>query len=547
MRPPRREVKPDGARITLCRTRWGSGKRGGMSVPPVPSFKSLASEPGFPACAVGRTVMIDGATIKVTEIGLKRTRIVGIDLATGKERRFRLAAALRDESPAAPEPASAIVFRARDEAFENSPGIREALDAVDGGAPLVLVTGRAGTGKTKLIRYLRRRPGGERQAVVAPTGVAALNAGAQTIHKLFQLPPNLIDPRELADMKGGAPVLKKMTRLVIDEISMARVDVIDAVDARLRRIREDSRPFGGVQVVMVGDFLQLPPVVSRDEEPLLRTLGYDSPFAFSAHALRDLPVANVLLEKVYRQDEEDFVELLNHVRTGRHAAEAARILNERCCGPHRPDAVPLLLAPTRAAVDRYNREGMERLTGEARIFESVTEGKSDIAGDRLPVPERVELRVGARVMAVRNDPQGRWVNGSLGTAVGFEENGVKVRFDRTEERRLVEVASWESVKQVWNDRKSAIETEVTGAYRQIPLVPAWAVTIHKAQGLTLDDVRLDLGSGAFAPGQIYVALSRVRTMAGLSLARPFRASDLDGRYAADPYLRWLRERRDRAS
>ncbi len=515
-----------------------------MTAADLPSFKSLASEPGFPDCAVGRSVTVNGAAVRVTGLGRSRTRIVGIDLATGRERSFRLATALRDDkAPAVVAARTATTHVLRDEAFEASPGIREALDAIDGGAPLVLVTGRAGTGKTRLIRYLKRRPCGERQAVVAPTGIAALNAGAQTIHKLFRLPPNLIDPRDLPALDGGAPVLKKMTRLVIDEISMARADVVDAVDARLRRVREDPRPFGGVQVVMVGDFLQLPPVVSREDEPLLQSLGYDSPFAFSAHALRDAVIESILLEKVYRQDESEFVELLNHVRTGRHAADTARILNERCHREHRPDAVPLLLAPTRAAVDAYNREGMERLTGAARIWECRREGKSDLLGDRLPVPEIVEFRVGARVMAVKNDPQGRWVNGSLGTVLGFEENGVSVRFDRTKERHLVEIASWETIRQVWNEKKSVVETEVQGAYRQIPLVPAWAITIHKAQGLTLDDVRLDLGRGAFAPGQIYVALSRVRTMAGLSLARPLRPSDLEGRQAADPYQRWLKARR----
>ncbi len=515
-----------------------------MSSADLPSFKSLAGEPGFPDCAIGRTVTVGGAPLRIIAFERSRTRLVGVDPDTGRKRSVGIASALRDSGPSIMRAAApSIRSGSRDDAFEASPGIRDALRAIDGGAPLVLVTGRAGTGKTKLIRYLRHRPGGERQAVVAPTGIAALNAGAQTIHKLFRLPPNLMDPRDLPPLAGGASVLKKMTRLVIDEISMARADVMDAVDARLREVREDHRPFGGVQVVMVGDFLQLPPVVSRDDEPLLQALGYDSPFAFSARALRGTAIESILLEKVYRQDETDFVELLNHVRTGRHAAETARILNERCCREHRPDAVPLLLAPTRAAVDAYNRDGMERLSGTPNIRACIREGKSDLVGDRLPVPETVEYRAGARVMAVKNDPQGRWVNGSLGTVLGFEEKGVYVRFDRTQERHLVETASWETIRQVWNEKKSVVETEILGAYRQIPLVPAWAITIHKAQGLTLDDVRLDLGRGAFAPGQIYVALSRVRTMAGLSLARPLRPSDLEGRFAADPYQRWLRDRR----
>src|SRR5215212_4008353 len=420
----------------------------------------------------------------------------------------------------------------RDESYERSPGVGETLTAIDAGAPVVLVVGRAGTGKTRLVRYLRERPGGERQAVVAPTAIAALNAQAQTIHSFFKLPPLLLDAKALPDGQRFGVLYRRMKRLVIDEISMVRVDLIDAIDARLRSIRGDDRPFGGVQIVMVGDFLQLPPVVENDHRPLLQGLGYRTPYAFSARALENVPVTTVSLEHVYRQDEREFIDILSQIRMGEGIPDAVTFLNERCVGPHRTTAQPLLLTPTKAAAECYNQRGLKALSSDPVIFHAEIIGRLEIDRDRLPVPEHLELRVGARVMAMRNDPEGRWYNGSLGTVMGMGEGGVFVRFDRSGDEHLVSGAEWTKVRQEWNEESQTIENRQVGSYRQIPLIPAWAITIHKAQGLTLDDVRLDLGSGAFAPGQVYVALSRVKTLAGLSLARPLRSTEVQ----ADPML-----------
>src|SRR3954466_6463837 len=423
----------------------------------------------------------------------------------------------------------------RDETYERSPGVGEAFAAIDAGAPVVLVVGRAGTGKTRLVRYLRERPGGDKQAVVAPTALAALNAQAQTIHSFFKLPPLLLDANALPDERGFGVLYRRMQRLVIDEISMVRVDLIDAVDARLRAIRDDGRLFGGVQVVMVGDFLQLPPVVQNDHRPLLHGLGYRTPYAFSARALEQVPVTTVSLEQVYRQDERDFIDILSQIRMGEGLPDAVTFLNERCVGPHRTAAQPLLLTPTKAAAERYNQRGLDALPSDPVIFCGEITGRLEIDRDRLPVPERLELRVGARVMAMKNDPEGRWYNGSLGTVMGIDEGGVFVRFDRSGNQNTVSRAEWAQGREEWNEESQSIENRQVGAYWQIPLIPAWAITIHKAQGLTLDDVRLDLGSGAFAPGQVYVALSRVKTLAGLSLVRPLRPTEVQ----ADPMLRGL--------
>src|SRR5262249_52324936 len=431
---------------------------------------------------------------------------------------FNRFVATKDNAPAQP-PESAFV---RDEAYEATPEVRRALAAIDGRTPAILIAGRAGTGKTRLVQYMKSRPGGELQATVAPTGIAALNARAQTIHSFFHLDHAVLDARNLS--KGGkfGSLYRRMNRLVIDEISMVRADVIDAVDARLRQVRGDKRPFGGVQIIMVGDFLQLPPVVQEHDWPMLEGLGYEAPYAFNAHALQFLPVETVTLDRVWRQGEQEFVDILGRIRTREGIAEALERLNAHCVGPHRDGVEPLLLTPTRAAAERHNHQGLAAL-GKARTgFPATIERDFAVGAANLPVPEYLELAVGARVMAVRNDAAGRFVNGTLGTVTRFGPEGAFVQFDRRPHEDLVAPVTWEKVRQLWNEAERRIESDAVGAYRQIPLIHAWAVTIHKAQGLTLDDVRVDLGAGAFAPGQVYVALSRVRTLAGLSFARPLR-------------------------
>jgi ATP-dependent DNA helicase PIF1 len=420
--------------------------------------------------------------------------------------------------------------------------VRECLAAIDQGHPVVLVVGRAGTGKTKIIRYLRKRAGGECTAIVAPTGVAALNAGAQTIHSLFQLPHHVLNPADLPIGRNFGTMFRRMNRLIIDEVSMVRADILDAIDWRLRRIRGNPNPFGGVGIFMTGDFLQLPPVVTSEARPLLHALGYKSPFAFSARVLQELPLTTISLDKVWRQSDPIFVDFLDNVRTGKNLRETAIYLNEHCLRPHRRSATPVLLTPTRQAADSYNQAGMAALPGAAKTYDAVILGNFDVAKDRLPAPEHLALKVGARVMMVKNDLMRRWVNGSLGTVVFLEEKFAKVKFDLTGEIHGVGPVAWEKIKQVWNEATECIDTQVIGSFSQIPIIHGWALTIHKAQGLTMDDVRIDLGSGAFAPGQVYVALSRVKTMAGLSMSRPLRPSDIEVNPMLIQFTRWLAEK-----
>ncbi|MCJ8144256.1 DEAD/DEAH box helicase [Ancylobacter sp. A5.8] len=406
------------------------------------------------------------------------------------------------------------------------------LSVVQDGAPVIMVLGGAGTGKTTFLHALRRH-GGSRQAFLAPTGVAALQLGGQTIHSFFGLPPRLMDPEQVKPRSQKRTLMKKLERLVIDEISMVRADVLDAVDRSLRIARGNPEPFGGVQVVLVGDFLQLPPVVPTTERELLGHLGYEGPFAFDARVLTEVDVARLPFTTVYRQSDADFVAHLAALRAGRGVMEAVDAINAASMRPHREGRIPVVLAPTNTRVDAYNRRGMEQLADGGRLYEGRSEGEFDLANDRLPVPEVLTLKVGARVMAVRNDPEKQWVNGSVGTVLGLSPDRAFVRLDAGGVAEI-ERTSWERIRYDWDEATGKIAAKVVGTYTQIPLVPAWAVTVHKAQGLTLEDVRIDLDTGAFAAGQAYVALSRARSLEGLSLVRPLRSSDIriDRRVAA---------------
>lgn len=405
----------------------------------------------------------------------------------------------------------------------SSDAAERALDLIDGGAPLVLVHGGAGTGKTTFLQTLRRQEG-RRQVFVAPTGVAALHVGGQTIHSFFGLPPRLLHRDEIKPRPFARRLMRKLERLVVDEVSMARADLVDAMDISLRVARNRDEPFGGVQVVLVGDFLQLAPVVPMVEQEILAGLGYEGPYAFHARVLAGAPVAGVGFTTVHRQSDPTFVGWLDDLRRGRDVERAVAALNEACVRPHREGRSPVLLAGTNARVDAYNAEGMARLPAREIGFTGTSAGEFGLAGDRLPVPERLALKVGARVMAVRNDVARRFVNGSTGTVVGLNDDCARVRFDSGVEMEL-EPYTWERIRYEADETSERITSKVVGSYTQLPLVPAWAVTIHKAQGLTLEDVRIDLGY-AFAPGQAYVALSRARSLAGLSLVQPLRPRDI---------------------
>jgi len=403
-------------------------------------------------------------------------------------------------------------------AYEASPDVAEALSAIAALDPAVFIIGRAGTGKTRLLRHVAAQK--DRQcAVVAPTGLAALNAGGQTIHSFFGLSPFTIGSQiETRWLKRK--LLRRIDLLLVDEVSMVRADLLDSMDKALRIARETDLPFGDVQVVFFGDFLQLPPVVKQEDAHILHELGYRSPFAFDANVIHEVSPSYIEMQTVHRQPDEDFVYLLGRLRAG--DAEAVDDINEICQRPHRAGAMPVMLTATNKLADLYNERGLNSIPDAGQVFEGKIADK--FGQDRLPAPQLLLLKPRARVMAVRNDPQGRFVNGSLGTVVSYDAGSVRVLFDKRAEPVDVEAVTWESVR--YDVVDGTVTTNVVGSYKQVPLAPAWAITIHKSQGLTLDDVRIDLGRGAFASGQAYVALSRARTLEGLSLARPLKVSDL---------------------
>lgn len=399
------------------------------------------------------------------------------------------------------------------------------IAALRSAAPAVLLHGRAGTGKTTLIHSLKSE--GLRYVVVAPTGVAALNAGGQTIHKFFGIPPRIVNLDEIKPRNRLGSILRRIDLIVIDEISMVRSDLLDVVDQTLRVHLDLAKPFGGKTILMVGDFLQLPPIVEEHDAPILQHRGYEVAHAFGAKCIKNLRDLKLIeLSTVYRQRDPEFLNLLHNVRMGENLEDTVRRLNLLCHREHQTSSKPVILTSTTEAASEYNRQGLAELPGSAVRLVGVIENDFRILRDRLPAPEHLDLKVGARIMMVKNDPEKRWVNGSLGTVSKLSSAAVWVRLDGATKEDEVHKATWESIEYQYDLLTQRVHPVVVGTYTQFPIAPAWAMTIHKAQGLTLDGVRVDLGHGAFSAGQAYVALSRARSLQGLSLAQPLRVSDV---------------------
>jgi ATP-dependent exoDNAse (exonuclease V) alpha subunit len=428
-------------------------------------------------------------------------------------------------------------------AIEVNPRLQAAFDAVAENRPIVFVTGGAGTGKSTFIRELRERFPEKGMVVLAPTGVAALNAGGQTIHSFCKLPLRPVMPED-AKKEEDPSLIEALDLMVIDEVSMVRADVLDGVDAFLRLNRKSPLPFGGVRMVLVGDLFQLPPVVtSRDAAAIAER--YSSPYFFSAHCLEGLKFFPIELDVVYRQRDASFADMLARIRDGVGAVDAIRVLNERCVG-RKLSGQHLVLVPTRKAAADENERRLAAVPGKPRVFDAKSDGSFTTAGeDRLPAPPRLVLKPGAQVMFVRNDTERRWVNGTLGTVKSLHTGRITVELEDGAEYD-VEPIEWQDVRYALDEKTKTIVEEVGGTYVQFPLMPAWAVTIHKAQGLTLARVDVDLSRGAFAEGQVYVALSRCQTIDGLSLRRPIRAWEVRCSEAAQRFYEKIRGRLTRA-
>jgi ATP-dependent exoDNAse (exonuclease V) alpha subunit len=388
----------------------------------------------------------------------------------------------------------------------------------------LFITGRAGTGKSTLLRALVDIVD-DAKAVVAPTGLAAVNVGGQTIHSFFGFPPRLIGRDDIRRSRNGA-VMRKLKLLVIDEISMVRSDMMWAIDQSLRINRGRPRePFGGLRLVMFGDLHQLPPVVQEGEVASHLETEFGGPFFFSVPALRD-GVGTFLLEltHVFRQRDAALLDVLNHMRDGNATEADLAVLNARV-SPVRTlsegDAF-VILTPTNAAAQRINAAYLAALPGVEREYMAAVTG--DFGQASQPTDLSLRLKVGAKVIMLRNDADRRWVNGTIARITRLQDDSVYV--DIAGREYEVEQASWEQRRYAYDSAAEKVVETVAGTFKQLPVRLAWALTIHKSQGLTLDKVYIDLGRGTFAHGQAYVALSRCRTMAGLSLARQLRPQDI---------------------
>ncbi|UYN83008.1 MAG: AAA family ATPase [Microcella sp.] len=407
-----------------------------------------------------------------------------------------------------------------------SPEQLAVLDLIESTRDNVFVTGRAGTGKSTLLESFIVST--DRQVVVcAPTGVAALNVGGQTIHSLFRLPIGLIADHDFTDPPELRRLLSSIDTVVIDEVSMVSADLMDAIDRRLRQARSRRHePFGGAQVVLFGDPYQLAPVPGRDEgERAYYADHYRSRWFFDARVWNEADLRIVELQTIHRQHDAEFRAMLTAVRHGEVTPEIGRALNEAGARPAPAEGV-LTLATTNATVTRINADALRRLPGEAKTARADVVGEFGPKGG-YPADDELHLKVGAQVMFLRNDTGGdgepRWVNGSLGTV---ERIGRTVFVEVDGVSHEVVPATWEKYRYTYSTATKRVSKEVVAEFTQFPLRLAWAVTIHKSQGSTYDAAIIDLGPRAFAPGQTYVALSRIRSLEGLHLVRPLRPSDI---------------------
>ncbi len=424
--------------------------------------------------------------------------------------------------------------------MEKNRELQNAWEFVEKTGKSVFLTGKAGTGKTTFLRDVVEKSR-KRVVVVAPTGIAAINAGGVTIHSFFQLPlhpwiPGMKAESKFAFSKEKRSIIKTIDLLVIDEISMVRADLLDAVDSVLRRFRNRNKPFGGVQLLMIGDLQQLSPVITDDEAQLLAQY-YPTPYFFSSRSLSLIDYVTIELKEVYRQEDEDFISILNSVRSGRPSPEVIAALNQR----YQPSFIPppdegyIRLTTHNRMADSYNERQLMVIEEPLHRFDAKVSG--NFPEYSYPTDASLELKVGAQVMFVKNDPSSekRFFNGKIGVVTEFFDEFVIVQCPEDAEPIAVEPLEWENAKYVINEQTQEIETEVQGVFRQYPLRLAWAITIHKSQGLTFDKAIID-AVNAFASGQVYVALSRCRTLEGLVLATPLREGAVISDLRVEDYI-----------
>ncbi|PXX19439.1 ATP-dependent DNA helicase [Hoylesella shahii] len=416
--------------------------------------------------------------------------------------------------------------------------MQKALQIIQFTRRSLFLTGKAGTGKSTFMRHIAATIK-KKHIILAPTGIAAINAGGSTLHSFFKLPFHPLLPndkrysnrniRDTLKYNGEkTKLLREVELIIIDEISMVRADIIDFIDKVLRIYNRNMRePFGGKQLLLVGDIYQLEPVIKEEERQLLRPF-YPSNFFFDAQVFREMQLIAVELKKVYRQRDAQFIALLDHIRTSHVSDSDLRLLNAQVNAEIGTEAgrLSITLSGRRDTVDYINEKQLNTLPDQPTIFYGHIEG--EFPDSSLPTPMELEVKTGAQVLFIKNDKERRWVNGTLGTIIGFGDEEDGIIYVRTEDGRDFDVQReiWSNVRYTFNEKEQKIEEEEIGSYQQFPLRLAWAITVHKSQGLTFNNVKIDFTGGVFAGGQTYVALSRCTSLQGISLQEPIRRENI---------------------